>query len=89
MDVQEHSPLPFDLFIGPGFAFDEIVLLDESIIRIVAHGGQLDAPHRAAAIPGHVLVGAEPVAGEHDADAEVGKVALLGEHGRGGELIPA
>ena len=89
MDVQEHSPLAFNLFIGPGLAFDEIVLFDECVVFIVAHGGQLHPANRAVAVPGHVFIGTEPVAGKQDPDAEVRKITLLCKDSRGGELVPA
>ncbi len=89
MDVQEHSPLPFDFIVRTGFAFDEVELLDKSLVFVVAAGGQLEAAHGAVAVTGHVFVGPELVAGEQDPDAEVGKIAFFGQQGGGGELIPA
>ena len=77
MDVQEHSPLAFNLFIGPGLAFDEVVLLDEGVVFMVAHGRQLHPAHGADAVPGDVLVGPELVAGEQDPNTEVVKITFL------------
>jgi len=75
VNIEKNGTKPKDLLVRAGEFFDEIVLLDETVLFVVAGRGVLDAADGTPAIRGYVFIRAELVAGKKRSYAEIKKAA--------------